>query len=211
MRKRISYPALLVGGMLLLAVSFVPVAAFALEGSSNPGSPATGSQDGTKSTSITPTETKKTVSQTQPVTTPNTEHHLNTDKLRVCKAREKTIGSVMSRIGDRGQKQLDLYTGIADRVEAFYAKKGKTLSTYSTLVADVNAKKTTDQTAVNLVKSDKAGFKCDGTDPKSVATTFRTDQKNEEAALKAYKASIKSLIQGVKSVQTETSTTGVKQ
>jgi len=60
------------------------------------------------------------------------------------------------------------------------------------------------------VKSTTVEFKCDGDNPKGVASTFKDLHKAEIAALKAYKAAVKNLIVGVKSVQptTETSTTG---
>ncbi len=125
-------------------------------------------------------------------------------KLKVCQIREKSIDNIMSRIAERGQKQLDLFTTIATRVETFYTTKGKTLSNYDALVADVNAKKAAAQAAVDQVKSDKANFKCDGTDPKGAADSFKNDLKLEISALKDYRTSIKNLIVGVKSVQSTT-------
>lgn len=135
------------------------------------------------------------------------EARLDATKLKVCQLREKAIDNIMARIGDRGQKQLDLFTTIATRVETFYTTKGKTLSNYDALVADVNAKKAAAQTAVDTVKADKANFKCDGTDPQGAAATFKADLKLEISALKAYRTSVKNLIVGVKSVQGTTSST----
>lgn len=126
---------------------------------------------------------------------------LDTVKLKVCQIREKSIDNIMARIAERGQKQLDLFTTIATRVETFYTSKGKTLSNYDALVADVNAKQAAAQTAVNQVKADKVSFKCDGTDPKGAAASFQSDLKLEISALKDYRTSVKNLIVGVKSVQ----------
>lgn len=126
-------------------------------------------------------------------------------KLRACQNREKAINNIMARIADRGQKQLNLFTTIATRTETFYTNKGKVLSNYDVLVADVNAKKTAAQTTVDAIKSDSVSFKCDGTDPKGVAAGFKTDLKAEITALKNYKTSVKNLIVGVKSVQGTTS------
>lgn len=130
---------------------------------------------------------------------------LSTVKLAVCQRRETAIDNIMARIAERGQKQLDLFTTIATRVETFYTDKGKTLSNYDALVADVNAKKDAAQAAVNQVKADKANFKCDGTDPHGAAAAFKNDLKLEISALKDYRTSIKNLIVGVKSVQGTTS------
>lgn len=126
-------------------------------------------------------------------------------KLKVCQNREKAITNIMTRLGDRGQKQVDLFSKIADRTEAFYVKKGKTLTNYDALVADVSAKKTAAQTTVDTIKSTSVEFKCDGSDPKGVVASFKNSLKTEIAALKAYKTSVKNLIVGVKSVQGTTS------
>jgi hypothetical protein len=126
-------------------------------------------------------------------------------KLKACQNREKAITNIMTRLGDRGQKQVDLFSKIADRTEAFYVKKGKTLTNYDALVADVSAKKTAAQTAVDTIKSTSVEFKCDGSDPKGVVASFKNSLKTEIAALKAYKTSVKNLIVGVKSVQGTTS------
>lgn len=126
-------------------------------------------------------------------------------KLKVCQKREKHINDHMQRIAARGQKQLDRFSTIADKTEQFYAKKGKTLSNYDELVNDVNTKKTAAQATVDKVKATSVTFKCDGTDPKGAAASFKDALKAEIAALKGYKTSVRKLIVGVKSVQGTTS------
>lgn len=125
-------------------------------------------------------------------------------KLKACQNHEKAVTNIMARIANRGQKQTDLFTKIADRTEAFYTNKGKTLSNYDVLVADVTAKKTDAQAAVDATKATSVEFKCDGTDPKGVASTFKEQLKTQNDALKAYKTAVKNLIVGVKSVQSTT-------
>lgn len=131
-------------------------------------------------------------------------------KLRACQNREAAINNILGRISDRSQKQLDLFTSIATKTETFYTNKGKTLSNYSALVADVNAKKAAAQSAVDAIKSDSVTFKCDGTDPKGAVTSFKDALKTETSALKDYKTSVKNLIVGVKSVQGTTTSTDNK-
>lgn len=130
---------------------------------------------------------------------------LSDAKLRACQNREKAINNIMSRIANRGEKQIDVFNKIATRVEKFYADKNLSLSNYDALIADVNAKKTAANDAVDAVKSSSVSFKCDGTDPKGAAQAFQGKLKNEVAALKAYKTSVKNLIVGVKSVAGSTS------
>jgi hypothetical protein len=132
-------------------------------------------------------------------------------KLKACQNREKAINNIMSRIADRGQKQINLFTSIAERTEKFYADKGKTLSNYDALVAEVNAKKAAAQTAVDAVKDGSVTFKCDGSDPKGAASGFKDALKSEIAALKAYRTSVKNLIVGVKSVQGSTTSSDKSQ
>lgn len=125
-------------------------------------------------------------------------------KLKVCQNRQKAITNIMARISDRGQKQVDLFGTIADRTEAFYTEKGKTLSNYDMLVADVAAKKVNAQTAVDNTKSASTEFNCDGADPKGAVATFKNNLEVQNGALKDYKTAVKNLIVGVKSVQSTT-------
>ena len=120
-------------------------------------------------------------------------------KLKACQNREKAVTNIMSRIGDRGQKQVDLFTKIADRTQKFYADKGLSLSNYDALAADVAAKKTAAEAAVAATKSTTVQFKCDGDNPKGTAEHFKSSMKRQNEALKAYKTSVKNLIVGVKS------------
>jgi uncharacterized protein YmfQ (DUF2313 family) len=135
---------------------------------------------------------------------------LTDTKLKVCQLREKTVGNIMARMSDRGAKQLDVFSKIADRTEAFYVKAGKVLSNYDVLVADVVATKADAQTAVDAVKNTSTTFKCDGTNPKGVASSFKASLEAQNKALKAYKTAVKNLIVGVKSVQGTTTESTTK-
>lgn len=128
------------------------------------------------------------------------QQRLTAAKLKSCQNRQTAISNIMARIADRGQKQLDLFTTIADKVEAFYTKEGKTLSNYDTLVADVNTEKAAAQTAVDGIKSADTGFDCNSSDPKAFVETFQGSLKSEISALQTYRTSVKNLIVGVKSV-----------
>jgi uncharacterized membrane protein YqiK len=137
-----------------------------------------------------------------------TKTRLADAKLQACEKRQTVISNIMKRISDRGQKQIDLFSGIAARTQAFYEKKGKTLSNYDALVADVAAKKESAQDAVAMIAAHGTEFDCNSEDPKGSVTSFREHQKQAIAALKEYKTSVKNLIVGVKSVQGVTSSEG---
>ncbi len=201
MTKRISKLNLLttlVAGVLFVLT--IPVAVDALNGRAN----AVAAQDA---------QTAAQTSQGSPATTAGQANQeavktrLSEANVKLCQNRERVITSTMARISDRGQKQLELFTGIAGQAEKYYTDKGKTLSDYATLLAAVQAKQAAAQLAVNAVKTPVSSFSCGGDDPKGVADSFKSMLKIEIDALNAYKTSIKDLIVGVKSVETQTATT----
>ncbi len=159
---------------------------------------------------------QQTVQTQQEAQTQSTERReqgqarLEAAKLKVCQNREKAIQNIMARISDRGNKQLDVFTKISDRVQAFYTEQGNTLSNYDALVAEVNAKKEAARTAVDVVHDGSHEFKCDGKNPKAVADSFKEDLKAMNAALKEYKTAVKNLIVGVKSAQSTTTEGGTE-
>lgn len=129
-------------------------------------------------------------------------------KLRACEKRQGTITNIMKRMSDRGQKQIDLFSKIAERTQAFYEKKGKVLPNYDALVADVATKKEAAQEAVAMTASHGTSFDCNGEDPKGDAASFKEHRKVAIAALKDYKTAVKDLIVGVKSAQSAASSEG---
>lgn len=136
---------------------------------------------------------------------------LSDTKLRVCQKHQASITNTMARISSRGEKQLDLFSRIAERTQTFYAKKGAVLSNYDALVADVAAKKETARAAIAMIAEHSGSFECSSDDPKGSVTSFRDHQKQAIEALKEYKTSVKNLIVGVKSIQGVTSSEGERQ
>lgn len=135
---------------------------------------------------------------------------LEAAKLKACEKREKAIQNIMARMSDRGTKQLDVFNKISDRVQAFYTEKGKTLSNYDALVADVSAKQEAAQTAVGNLNGGSGEFECDGDNPKAVVESLKEDLHTMNEALKEYRTAIKNLIVGVKSVQSTTTERGAE-
>ena len=189
-------------GVLALALVGTPVFALAANSHANAAATSTTGQ------ATNPGSQASTNKPTDPGSGGATK--LAGAELKACQNREKAINNILARISDRGQKQLDLFTTIATRTETFYTDKGKTLSNYNALVADVTAKKAAAQTEVDTIKADSITFKCDGTDPKGAVSSFKDALKSEIAALQAYRTSVKNLIVGVKSVQGTTTSTGSK-
>jgi len=131
-------------------------------------------------------------------TTTRAEHRLAEARLKVCQRRHGNIMAIISRSHQRAQNQLDLFATIASRTEAFYAAKGKTLSTYDALVASVDTAKAKADASLAAVPTT---FDCNGADPKGDADAFKAALKQEMIDLQAYRKAVKDLITGVKSVQ----------
>lgn len=132
------------------------------------------------------------------------KNKLEETKLRICQDREDKINNHMDDIAERGQKKIDLFSTIAERVKSFYLSKGKVLSNYDELVASVETKKAAAQAAVDEVIAGSVTFDCEGDDPKGVASEFKTQVQAMNDALKEFRTAVKNLIVGVKSVQSTT-------
>lgn len=131
------------------------------------------------------------------------ESRLTDAKLKACQKRETAINNVMKRSIDRDTKIIAVFDKIATRTEAFYVSKGKTLSNYDALVADVATTKTSAEAGLTASQSDST-FSCDSANPKASIMAFKDSIKAEIDALNAYKKAVKNLIVGVKSVQGST-------
>lgn len=134
-------------------------------------------------------------------------------RLQACEARRNAIQTIMKNAATRGQDNVNLFTEIAQKVEAFYVSKSKTLATYDQLVANVNAAKVTAQNAVTTVQNAQTQFDCNGTNPKGTIEVFKAEIKTQETAMEAFRTAVRNLIAGVKSVQgtTSSSTNGGNQ
>ena len=125
-------------------------------------------------------------------------------KLKVCENRERAINNILDRIARRGEKRLEVYDKIFERVQDFYTRKGLSLSNYDELIAQANAKKSAAQATLETIKTKEVNFACDGTDPKGAAASFKTDLRAEIKAIHEYKQSIRDLITAIKTAVSNT-------
>ena len=93
------------------------------------------------------TQAKQVAEQKKTDAKVNAQARLTDAKLKACQNRQTAITNIMSRLSDRGRKQLDLFSSIADKTEAFYIEKGNTIATYDALVAELTTKKATAEAA----------------------------------------------------------------
>jgi len=99
------------------------------------------------------------------------------------------------------------FDGVATRVENRYTQKllpkGKTLSNYDALVADIVAKKAAVDAALSVAKNDVASFSCTASDPKAQLTQHRKDMQTVKAALKDFRKSVRNLVVAVRTLAGE--------
>ncbi len=209
--KLLSKSGLISAAVMLLTLPAVPVAAMGMGGEhvTTTSSTSTTESEADMSTPMTAnsdaseskTETRQNNSDAKKAAA---KAKASEAKLKSCQNHQKVVTSTMARISDRGQKQIDLFTKIANRTEQFYTEKGKTLSNYQALVNDVDAKHSAAQAQVDSIANASTNFTCDGTNDKAKVTAFKSSMKAEISAIKDYKTAVKNLIVGVKSVQSTT-------
>ncbi len=132
----------------------------------------------------------------------NKQHRLEANKLRVCELHKTKITAITSRSITRAERQLELFTKIADRVKAFYVKKGYNVANYNDLVAAADAAKAKAQTDLDTLKNLDA-FDCNSDDPKGQAEAFKLALKAVNQDLKDYRTAVKNLIVAVKSANSQ--------
>ena len=132
------------------------------------------------------------------------QERFKTGKLEACQSREKAIDNIMSRLSNRGTKQLYVFTTISDRVQTFYHNKGKVLNNYSELVAAVDEAKISASNAVAKTNETSVTFRCGGTDPRGAVTVFKSVLEIQNQKLQDFKNAVKNLVVEVKSVQETT-------
>lgn len=135
---------------------------------------------------------------------------LSEAKLKACNNRKTNITNRVEKISERATHHLTVFSKISERAQAFYTAKGNELANYDALVAEVDAKRASAETAVNDLQAQKDSFTCEGVDPKSAIATYKTALETTRTALKDYRTAIKNLIVGIKTVNATDDTTTTK-
>jgi len=191
----------LLGAAVVLIISLAPAAVFAHDGEHD------GEDTSTHETMHT---LRDTVVSERDDRQQNRQNKLTEAKQKVCEVREKNITRIMNRSVARAEAQLGVFTKISDRVQAFYVKKGKTLSNYDELVAATNSAKAQAEADIASLKT-LDEFDCSSDDPKGDASAFKEALETVRSDLKAYRTAVKNLIVGVKSVQSTAKEEGEQQ
>jgi hypothetical protein len=128
---------------------------------------------------------------------------LQGNSLESCQNREMAINNIMARVGDRGQKQVQLIDSIQEQVRTFYSNQDVTVSNYDKLVATVEAKKQTATQAMNTVRTMNGSFGCSKDDPKGIATQFKSQAASQSDSITEYKNAVHDLVEAIKTAIAE--------
>jgi len=133
-----------------------------------------------------------------PVKSDVVQKKLKDRSLERCQNRERVISNVMTRVGDRGEKQISVIQSIQQKVQNFYVEKDISTDGYDTLVANVEAKKQAATNEVNRVRTLTRSFSCGSDDPKGTATQFKTQATAQSSSVGEYKNAVHDLIVEIK-------------
>lgn len=142
--------------------------------------------------------------QPTPTPIPVAKNSLTQVQLRSCQARESAVKNRMESLVNLVANMEKKFDAIAQRVKDYYnnkvASSGKTVSNYSSLLADIDAKKEVVQKDLTSVQEIVNKFSCTSDDPKGLLTQFRLKMQTVKKDLHSYRTSIKNLIVAVRSV-----------
>lgn len=133
---------------------------------------------------------------------------LSEAKLQSCQKREQAITARSNQLVKFTTNHIEVFERITSRVQNFYTNKvvskGKTVSNYDALVADIATKKSSVQSALAKAQTTASAFSCGGEDPKGQLQQFRLDMQATKSALQEYRKAVRNLIVAVHTAARET-------
>ncbi len=184
---------LTIGGTVLVSIIlFSSVSVFAIQ----VNSAATNASSASSNSKSNPGTTYASVGASASVNASSSSKSnpgLTQAEIKVCQNRQSAINNIMSRIDIRAQNQVNLFNGIAQKVEAFYATSGKTVSNYSSLVNNISIASQKTTSDLSVVDSNST-FNCSGPNPRAMINSFRGYLTTEISDLQNLRLQVKDLI-----------------
>lgn len=122
---------------------------------------------------------------------------LDEARRKVCTGRTGAIVAIMQKSGDAGQRHLNLFNDIKNRVTEFYAAKKLNVANYEALKSAAEAKYAAAAEAVKAVKEVKS-FDCNGDNPVGLADGYKAKIAAMHIQLKDFRAAVHALLVAVK-------------
>lgn len=132
------------------------------------------------------------------------------ERQKACEARQGAIDRRVSNYAKAAQTNLDTFSSILTKVQAFYTSKQLNVATYPGLLATAQSKQTAAQTAVDTLKGLNVSIDCTQPDPAATVAAVKTAVADARTALQAYRSAIKDVIvtlEGASSAHTDTNST----
>lgn len=123
---------------------------------------------------------------------------LDEKRLVRCQEKSEQINRVLERGSARGTEQLARLDQIAKRIQEFYRSHSYTVTNYEDLVSAINLNREEVVTTLSQMNVDGKRFKCDGDNPESTLLSYREKHQAKNAAMVAYRASVRDLAVAIK-------------
>ncbi len=129
------------------------------------------------------------------------EEARDTKKVARCESRKAHIDQLMNEIDSRSNRIYNRLTGVSKLVQDYYEKSGLKIDNYESLVADINQKKGEAKTKLDTMLM-HGPLSCDADNPRESVKEFRDSRQMKVTAMKAYRASVRTLLTEVKQAMT---------
>lgn len=114
-----------------------------------------------------------------------------------CELHKAHLDKLMTNVETRSQRVYDRITKISELIKKFYVKKELKVAEYDTLIADINVKRATAKEYLDILLAN-SGIDCNAESPREMVKEFRDDRKEKIEAMKAYRESVRKLLQAVR-------------
>jgi hypothetical protein len=114
-----------------------------------------------------------------------------------CEMHKAHLDKLMANVETRSQRVYERITKISELIKKFYVKKELDVTEYDTLIADVDVKRATAKEHLDILLAN-SGIDCEAESPREMVKEFRDDRKEKIEAMKAYRESVRKLLQAVR-------------
>lgn len=121
-----------------------------------------------------------------------------------CQSRSHAVEKIMDRQYKRGEKYVELFSTISERVQDFHdGQSFETNDEYEAAVAKTEKEHENATGVLDDLNSSKEKFDCEEDNPKELVSSYVDDLKKLLSALKSYKSSVVDLIKVVQATAEE--------
>jgi len=135
------------------------------------------------------------------------KQHSEQERQQACEKHKAAIEGKLTGLANAGQKHLDNFNRLFEKVQAYETKNQIAVSNYDALVAAATAKQTAATTAVAALKNAGVTIDCTTSDPAANLAINKTAADDARTALQAYKSALKDLITAIMNAKSSSDST----